>query len=370
MKQTGNERGARVDDILAIRNKLIHSPEVEEQIPFYYRQLFRRKQYYLNELWVNRARELSQARAAYDNYQKGFRGGLLVRGERNSGRSFFSQYAARYLAPEARIYTVYPPFSGSLSTSIFKTQLQKATDIYGSYDEIFSKMDSQAILVIDDLELWWEKSENGFRVIDQIVFLMERYSPKCWFIVNVNTHSFRVINSIKKIESYFLKLVELQPFNAEQLRDIILKRHNSSSLRYTFKNRKSKYITALDNARLFNRYFHYSQGNVGVALNAWLTNITSVENNTLRIKFPEVPDARVLDYLESDWLLIILQFVLHKRLTLQRLQRITHENANVLLKKLSTLKRAGIITESNGVYEPDLNLYPFIKNRLIEKQVL
>jgi len=370
MKQTGNEREARVDDILAIRNKLIHSPEVEEQIPFYYRQLFRRKQYYLNELWVNRARELSQARAAYDNYQKGFRGGLLVRGERNSGRSFFSQYAARYLAPEARIYTVYPPFSGSLSTSIFKTQLQKATDIYGSYDEIFSKMDSQAILVIDDLELWWEKSENGFRVIDQIVFLMERYSPKCWFIVNVNTHSFRVINSIKKIESYFLKLVELQPFNAEQLRDIILKRHNSSSLRYTFKNRKSKYITALDNARLFNRYFHYSQGNVGVALNAWLTNITSVENNTLRIKFPEVPDARVLDYLESDWLLIILQFVLHKRLTLQRLQRITHENANVLLKKLSTLKRAGIITESNGVYEPDLNLYPFIKNRLIEKQVL
>ncbi|MEA3504103.1 MAG: hypothetical protein U9R32_02790, partial [Bacteroidota bacterium] len=168
LKNQGKNRETRVEDLLSIRNSLFVSKNMLAKVPFYYQQLFIRKQYYLDEFWVGRSRELSQAKKAFDNYDNGFKGALLVLGERNSGRSFFAQYTAKKYAPKVNIYTVYTPYSGSLSVNRFKAQLQRVLDKTGSYDEMFLNLETGSVVIFDDIELWWEKSKHGDVVIREI----------------------------------------------------------------------------------------------------------------------------------------------------------------------------------------------------------
>jgi hypothetical protein len=371
LRKSENHTQTRVNDVLALRSKMLANNHILGEVPFYYQQLFTQRQYHLNDFFVGRQRELQQFKLALENYQKGFHGGIMVAGERTSGKSFFCHYAAKTALKTSQSYVIHAPFSGAISTSIFKTQLQKATDIYGSYDEIFSALPPLSVIIIEDMELWWEKSANGMRVIEQILFLMERYSSKVLFLINANIHSFWVINALRKIESYFLNIIELEPLDAGEIQEAVMRRHKSSNLQFELENHSRPVINSIRQARLFNQYFNYSKGNIGVALNSWLINIKGIENDQIVIGFPEIPNDDSLHPLETEWLLLLVQFFIHKRLTHQKLLRITMDTHQMVFRKLNILKRSGLIYEdSDGVFEIDRYLYPIIRKKLKEKQLL
>jgi len=165
----------------------------------------------------------------------------------------------------------------------------------------------------------------------------------CFFIINVNIHSFRFMNKMQSIDSYFLNIIDVEPFSAEELRDIILFRHRSTALKFELKGSIEDELSPWGQARLFARYFNYSRGNVGVALQAWISNITKFEDGKLTIKKPAFRHAPELKFLNPDWMLLIVQFVLHRRLTIERLNRITKVNTTDLQKQVNTLIRAGVL---------------------------
>lgn len=358
---------ARIEDFLNLRKAVAPNKEKLHMVPFYYQQLFSRKQYYLHELWTDRSVEINKGKDAYADFLAGYHGGMLVYGERGSGKSFFSQYLSKELCQQGNVFTVYAPYSGATSTALFKTNLQKATDIYGSYDEIFNKIPSNSIIIIDDLELWWENIENGYKVIDQVAFLMERYSNRCFFIITMNNTAYKHLQAKRKIASLFLKMIELQPFDAETLKEAILKRHLSSDFSYKIVGQKSIHTKAWQQARMFHQLFEYSGGNIGVALRSWLKSIISVESQTLLIQPLKRPDTDLIRNIDKDWLLLIHQLLLHKRLTLTKLVRISGESQSKIIKKINMLKRAGLLQEQNdGVFEIDAHMYPWI-NKVIYK---
>ncbi|MCD4745383.1 MAG: hypothetical protein K8R58_03705, partial [Bacteroidales bacterium] len=286
----------------------------------------------------------------------------------------FSQFIANKYFNNPNIYVIHPPFAGSTDINDFKKSFENALEIKGSYKTIFNNIKQNSIIIIDDLELWWEKSQNGFDVIEVIIGLISEYSNKCLFIVNTNIHSYKLINKIRKIEDCFLNNIELEAFNAEQLKNIILLRHRSTDLKIKLKNKKLNILRSLDYARLFSKYFNYSKGNVGLALHTWIANITDIEEKTLIIKAPKAPDLSILNNLQTDWLILLIHFILHKRLTIDKLARITRSDKlqrTNLIDKINNLKRAGVIIENNNeIYELNPFLYISSKNKLIDKEML
>ena len=53
-----------------------------------------------------------------------------------------------------------------------------------------------------------------------------------------------------------------------------------------------------------------------------ITNIDKVADNTISIRYPGLPDTKVLAGLDDEWKTLLVQLILHKRLTLTRLERI------------------------------------------------
>lgn len=365
------DKETRVETLLSLKEEVSPKDSVLKKLPDYYQQLFLRKQFYLNEFWVGREEEIREFNKAHEQWNAGFAGGIIILGERNSGKSFFANYMVQQMDIKGEVYFINPPYTGSIEVNELLRNIQNVTENNGSLARIMNEIPAKSVFIFDDLELWWEKSPMGMRVIQEIISMINRFGDQHLFVLMSNVHSFRLINKYQKIESTFLSLIELRPFNARQLKEIVTKRHSSSSLQFTINNIPGTRYRSWNYARLFSRYFTYSEGNPGVALQAWIKSIDSISQSVINLIRPKVPDTAPLLYLDTDWMIFILQFLLHKRMNLSKLVRVTQESRAHVIKKIRILKRAGVVIEiGDDILDINPYLIPFLRKALIKRELL
>ncbi len=370
-KTSDADQSFPVSKIHYLNEQVSAKSHILTEIPPYYQQLFLRKNNYFMDFWHGKPAELEEARQTIQRHSQGFTGALLVRGEHNSGKTFFVNYVVHKYLSERNIYTLQPPFAGSTSEADFLRALQKSTEHYVSADKIMKNLPDKSVIILEDLELWWEKTRSGIKVIKLISSLIEKYGHKIFFIVTVNLHAFKSIKRFYDIDSYLLSIIDCHPFGAEELKNIIMQRHQSGNMKFVFKNKKENDMRSWDYARLFNTYFNYTKGNVGLSLQTWMAHITDSKDNTLYIRAPRKPDTSVLNKLNPDTLIFLVQFILHKRLNIEKIHRIMFMPEQQVRDMVRLLKRAAIITEPNeGVFMLNPNLHAFIRERFMEKELL
>ncbi|MBE0572693.1 MAG: amino acid permease [Ignavibacteriaceae bacterium] len=360
-----------IDPVLRLVNSISPNPAVYSLIPYYYKKLFSGTSRVSSDFRVGMNSEFASAATAIRNYKAGYFGGLLILGERNSGKTTLSRMIASKYFRTDRIFSLKSPGATSAQLNVFEQMLKKSTNIHGSIEEIITALPQNSTIIINDLELWWERSEKGFEVIDAIAKLIRDHSNKILFIVNCNIHSFRLMNTINKLDDLFISTIQCEPFDSEALKEIILLRHDSSGIKFKLGNKLDEELGEIKLAGLFDDYFNYSNGNVGIALNAWIANITKVESNTVTIKHPVVPDTSALHNLDDDWLIYISQILLHRRIsteTLKQLMNVSDQKCDDMVK---ALLRSGIILEkSPGVYGINFFLEPYLTKLLKERMVI
>ncbi len=102
-------------------------------------------------------------------------------------------------------------------------------------------------------------------------------------------------------------------------------------------------------ARLFNKIHKITEGNIEASLQLWLTTVHQFGNDSIEIKLPNV-DLNNLNALDIDSRVLLKQFVIHKRLSLNSLSTLLQEDRIDLKKKLQFLMRAGLIVKQKSHY--------------------
>ncbi|MEJ2109246.1 MAG: AAA family ATPase, partial [Acidobacteriota bacterium] len=357
--------------VLDLAQSLIPEKKMLQSLPRFYVNLFSSRSSIGSEFYIKREEDEERMRQAVDRYNDGYKGGILVLGERNAGKTAFCKQVTDELFPKKNILHLFAPNEGSTRVEDLARILEQETGLQGTPVEILASLSHETVLVIHDLELWFAQHEEGSEVVQFLVQLMDRFNEKILFIVNCNPHSFSLIDAIEPIRNRFISTIELSPLSTEELKDLILLRHHSSGLHFRWKGRAEKKMSELRLASLFDAYFAFSEGNPGAALNAWLGSILRRTGDTLDIRTPEIPNLTPLRNMDEDMLVILSVFAIHKRLTTAKLARITCLEIPDVEKQMNTLKRCGLI-EERGRGSLILNMYlePFILKVLIEKQVL
>jgi len=356
-----------VNTLLNIKDSISPSEDTLNKLPFYYQQLFLRKYNYQSEFWFNRKPEINEIKKAIARHKNGHSGAILIRGERNSGKTFFANLVASTMFNNQNVYYIPAAPAGSINETVLLKTIQDTSGLKGSLLNIFSKLPENAFIIFDNLELWWEKSENGTEVIKILGDLVQRFGSRYMFLFTVNKESYSIINEMSNIENYFLNIIDLPPFNSEGLQEIIMFRHKSSGFELKNADNPNKKIHNTDLAKLFSRYFNFSKGNVGVTLLAWVANIIEVHDKKITICQPQIPDVSVLKSIEPDLLVYLSLFIIHKRIDINKMQRITLDTKEKVEENLLFLKRAGLIIETAGqIYELDNYLYMHVKNVLLD----
>ena len=359
---SGTARTERVvGQVLRQVDAHVPNPTVLDALPFYYRQLFLGQTGINESFWVGRERELTLAESAVELFRRGTRGALVVTGEAGAGKTALCTMVANRFFDPTKVHRVLPPRGGSIQPLIFRVALERALQLTGDPHQVIQSLPRGSVVLIDDLELWWERSENGQAVLEEIAKLIEAHGSRCFFILGINTQSFVFINRFVGLAGLALSVIECGPVDAEAIKSMVMVRHRSTGRKLKLGRKTEDQLSEWRLARLFNSYFDYAQGNLAAALLGWIAHIEYVQDEEVMIRIPVAADPEMLDQLRPEWLALLQQLVLHKQATFARLERITHLEPMVLREQMSALMRMGLLVENRqGVVEINRYLQHFV----------
>ena len=347
---------------------LLPKPEVIKKLPFYYTSLFSGSTAINNDLWVGRGKELVEAESIVNRFKAGYSGGLLITGNRNEGKTSFSKYIAQKYFAGYTVHSIRAPKGGSSSKADFEMALQKALNVSSESTKFLNSSPGKRVIIMSDIELWWDRHENGGGVISDIKKLIENFGSEIFFMVNCGVTAYKLINRLYKLDSYFMGHIHCEPFDARELKEMIITRHRTGGLKLFYNGKYEDSLSEWSYARLFNKYFYLSRGNPGYASLLWLSNITKVAGKTIYIKSPSVPTLDHLKDISEDIWMIILQLALHRRTTIERLAKVLRVSEEDTMKLIVPLQRAGLVEERfPEVFAINAYLEPFLMEKLQEK---
>jgi len=334
---------AVVDRALELTRACTPAPELLGELPFYYRQLFLGRSASDHTFWVGREGELARAARAVENHRAGYSGALVVVGDGGSGKSALAQLVVRSHFDHERIFKLVPPAGGSIDPEVFAERVQDALQVRGTLEEVLRTLPEGSALVVEDAELWWERSAEGLAVIDVLLDAIERHGDRCLFVLDLNTRAFRAIDRFRALARRALAVLECGPVDSRTLQEMMELRHGSTGFSWELEGRPSEGLGDWRRARFYAGHFDASRGLVGPALQGWLVHAGELRGETLVMRQPRAVDDGVLDELDVSQLALLVQLVLHKSLTLTRLSRVMGLPRERVDAEVGALARMGLV---------------------------
>ncbi|MGB6647762.1 MAG: ATP-binding protein, partial [Bacteroidota bacterium] len=358
-------------DILTLAHTLTPSPDVLKALPQFYINLFSGRSSIGGDFWVPRQREEKAFEDAVRRYRSGSRGAVLLLGERNSGKTALCRRVGVQHFRKGSVFHVFPPRDGSVDCADFDRALGQATGGRGTSGTILRSIPHGSMVFLHDLELWFERHAEGIGVIEEILKRIEIHSQDVLIVMNMNPTAYELMRQLVPLQEVCIDNIVLSPMDAEDLNEMILRRHQSSGMQFFLGRRPEQSLSRFSLARLFDLYFVCSDGNPGVALNRWLSSINRVNGNELRMLPPELPSTAALQKLSDDSLTTLTQFVIHKRLSPAKMARITGSDEEATRRTANRMTSIGIMEErSPGLYTINPVLDLPIRKTLRERRLI
>ncbi len=327
--------------------QLVHESQgdakVMADLPRYYQHLFLGALNINEAFFIGRERELDIGiKALADPDHVGQRV-VLVSGDRGAGKTTLCQQIAT--AIKAPTIWVSPPLGGSASADGFRNALAAAIGERGTPEQLLAGLDQGAIVVIDDIDLWWERRPGGLAAIDEIIRVIRESTDNVGFVLSGSSHAIRLLDDVRPLSRLAMAHLRCAPLPAQQIKDVVMARHTSTGLRMQLGNTREDAFTEWSLARLFHAHFEYSKGNVGSSLRAWVAHITDVTDEHLHIRRPGSKPWDALSDLRPELAAILVELLLHKHASMDKLQRVTNMGGSELTEALDELRSIGLVTE-------------------------
>ncbi|MEL6820718.1 MAG: hypothetical protein AAFP70_03065, partial [Calditrichota bacterium] len=269
----------------------------------------------------------------------------LILGQGHSGRTAFSRFVAERFFDKSRIFHLNAVAGGCIDKTVFQNMLAERFGTSSDYETLFKHLPVNSVVIINDLELWWEKSSEGMETVRKIFQLINLYSKDCFFIVNCNVFTFRKISEDYGKTLPFLDTIHLRSYDRDMLLEAVLRRHRSTGMLFSIANQNEDQLSVFNKERLADYLMQNSDGNIGLALHSWISLIRSIKGSILNLEFPESKADTEL-YLPTEQAIWLTRFLLHKELTRERMIRLSGLSATELELVLNDLKRSLYIVEN------------------------
>ena len=316
-------------------NHLNTKKGIEDDLSFYYKKLFTGS--HLGKINPTyKAAEINTITNAINRIDEGVNGSLLILGKTSSGKTFFVENIANTMLQGEKII-INPPVKQKFTINDVHIAFQNAFDKVGTSESILNQLSDKTILIFDDLERWWVKSEKGNMAINYIAKLIEKFGSKHYFVLSCNIHSFDVIRKVSPIEKQVLATIIIPNTSKKELQEIILNRHKTGGLQLWHNDKPLENTKNLD--QLFSEIHYKSDGNIGVALTTWISSIDK-DAAHLFIKNPSTENFPNIN--NSNWKVVLYILSLHYNLTKAQIDRI-FTNSTWVYETLNELEKANLV---------------------------
>jgi|GEM_PF-5652353 len=210
-----------------------------------------------------------------------------------------------------------------------------------SIDEllILDETIEKTIVVIDNCENLFLSKIGGFKAYQLILSLITMPLNNIFWVFVIGTETNKILNNIFGQSHQFSHCLEMRSWQSEEIREMIMSRHNSSRRRLIFdellfssigNDEYSSYASAAD--RCFLLLAEQSNGNPSIAIEAWFKASSKKDAYTIEIGLPEKANMAFLSQCSSDLLFIYAALIKHKQLSLKDAYQSTRQEESVALR--------------------------------------
>ncbi len=295
------------EDALSVSEKVVRylehrAPAAENN---QYSGIFLTKGYIGESFRVGREEELKRMKQLIEHWKMGYRGAVLLTGQRFSGKTLFGDLSSNLffsnntirLHPDSEIDILGRRFST-------KRKLISALDFIKKYT-----LQSQSLIWLDNLELWSSAdvtlSEN-VRALQQFI---DDYSGRIFIIVSMSNALKAHLDKSHDLDRFFQAEINMDKMPREDISRAIAIRHGATHKRLI--NEEEEEISSQMFTRLTDAVYRSSEGNIGEALSIWSNSLEKVGEKEVRLHGN--PNYDLPDFLSSDSGVLLSTILLKKR---------------------------------------------------------
>lgn len=348
-------------------------------LPFIYRRLFDFHKEVEERFYIRRTEQFDRVKKGYELWQNNFPSVIGIVGERGSGKSIFIKLIMEEVLTKHDVIEVDFKETTWKPDQVMKkiSEALKIKDVSDTEEliEAIGRKKKRVVVILENIQKCYLRNISGFEAMEQLMYLISETNKNILWITSSTRYGLLFLDRVMSIFDYYSHTIQTDTLNAEQIQQLILRRHRASGYQLRFladetikKSRTFKKLMDDEEKTqefLQNRYFEklatLAEGNPSIAMIYWIRSIQDYDDTHFNIKPFEFGAITKIEELDSEELFALAAFILHDSLTATELANIMHEPLRDSKVMISRLVSRSIITSSE---------YGFSLNQLIYRQLI
>jgi hypothetical protein len=293
-----------------------------------YERLFRLQPVEDPRFLVGRDTEMAALADARSQWENGRAVGVIIAGERGSGKTSLLNCAL------VRVFADAPIVQGRFRERLEDPQkveafLRGMLALPDGEDLRLALTQQRRIIILEETERAFLRHVNGFEGLRSLLSLISGTSRGTLWILSLNRVSFRFLTAAAGLDRYFSHQINAMAVEPQDLTNAILMRHNLSGLRLHFAApagrswpiEQARQLLGLQEDRqreFFDTLYRQSEGVFRSAFELWRRYIDRVEGGILYMRSPVPPSyGSLASHLTREDLFTLQAILQHGSLTPQ-----------------------------------------------------
>ncbi|MEZ4772618.1 MAG: hypothetical protein R3D00_05490 [Bacteroidia bacterium] len=280
----------------------------------HYSSIFLTKGYVGESFIVGRDDELQHVRKVWENWQKGFRGAIVLTGKRLSGKTLFGELVGLRLFPE-QVIALRP---GQI-LNIQGRKMEVSFDLGKALAFIrkYTRQDHPMIW-IDDLELWWSPEVPLYENVRMLTKYIDNHSSGHFVVVSMGNALYKHLCKVHDIQNIFQAEINMDYMSTAEIESAIWIRHGATHKNLV--NIQGEEISNREFDRQINLVYRASRGIIGDSLSLWSHSTRKLDEINVANTFTQKHELPPLE--NPDLALLLASIMLQKRTNEYRLRKL------------------------------------------------
>ncbi|WP_116106569.1 hypothetical protein [Lewinella sp. IMCC34191] len=263
---------------------------------------------------VGREQETAHLRQLIDNWKAGYRGAVILTGERLAGKTLFGELVTnRFFAGE----TIRLEPNASITVQGRRTKTTGSLEAALSFVQKYT-VQSRPLVWIDDLETWTDKTTTFAANVRALGEYIDDYSGRIFFLVSTSNAVYNHLNRYLEIDRVFQSEINLDDFSLPDMEQAVRIRHGATHKILVDEDGES--ISDAHFAKLVRRIYRATEGNVGDTINRWAYYTQRFDDD--RVHQPTGKRYSLPAFLSPDTATLLATLLLERRTRDYRLRKL------------------------------------------------
>ena len=270
-----------------------------------YAGIFLTKGYIGESFLIGRRLELRRMETLIENWENGFRGAVLLTGQRFSGKTLFGDWMSHRFFEENTV-RLCPNTTIHLGGRRQKVSYRLEDGL--SFIRKYS-LNRPQLIWIDDLELWWD----GNTPLSQNVRTLQKYINQAgangFYMVSMSNWLKAHLDRYYDLNKVFQAEINLDRMSGEEVMESILVRHGATHKLLV--DEEGSEVGSPQFTKMVDKVYRASKGNIGEALRSWARHTRKLDEDRVVHHFNA--SYNLPDFLNPENELILTTLMMKKR---------------------------------------------------------